>query len=228
MAYEEKATCGCFFGWTCHGPSACGLAKRCAFRHAGGPSLDQKPLPASPMPFFNLRDPQGLPPGLQRPVVAIGNFDGMHVGHRAVAGRARELAARLGVSVALLTFEPHPRRFFRKDEPFFRLMTPRRRAAVAENLGMNGMLTLTFDADLAAMSADDFVTRLLLGRFGVSGVVVGEDFIFGRGRGGSVDTLREAGAALGFSVTAVPPVQIDGAPASSSRVRAAAGEGRSR
>lgn len=166
-----------------------------------------------------------VPAQLQRPVVAIGNFDGVHRGHQAVIGVARDMAARLGRPAAALTFEPHPRSFFQPAKTLFRLTPPEQKIACLASTGADGAIVLPFDAGLAALSADAFVDEILVGHFQVSGVVVGFDFHFGRGRGGSPDFLKEAGAAHGFAVAVVDPMRDEGDPISSSAVRAALAAG---
>ncbi len=170
-------------------------------------------------PFISLLDPASLPGGLMRPVLAIGNFDGMHLGHAALLREAIRLGRDLKAPPAILTFEPHPRRFFRPDQPLFRLTPPDLKAEAAAALGAQGMITLTFDAALAAVSAEDFVTGLVLGRFNASGVVIGPDFHFGKGRQGSPALLVEMGSAAGVPVSILPPVVLDGTIVSSSHIR---------
>ncbi len=153
-------------------------------------------------------------------VVAIGNFDGVHRGHEAVIGTAGYLARAAGAPHAVLTFEPHPRRFFRPDDPPFRLTPFRAKSRRVEALGVDLLFTLHFDASFAAQTAEDFVDTVLARNLGVRHVVVGYDFVFGHGRRGTPALLRERGAARGFGVTIVDPVQGDGgAVCSSTRVR---------
>ncbi|CAA0110846.1 Riboflavin biosynthesis protein RibF [Starkeya nomas] len=181
---------------------------------------------ASPHPFIVLRDGQALPPGLAAPVVAIGNFDGVHRGHRAVIGTAVDQARSLGRPALAVTFEPHPRAFFRPEEPIFRLTPePMKLKRLAET-GLDGAVVLTFDAGLAAKDAESFVADILVGRLGVSMVVAGYDFHFGKGRGGSPIFLREAGRRHGFAVEIVAPLLDEGAQVSSSVIRAALAQGR--
>lgn len=166
-----------------------------------------------------------VPPALDRPVVAIGNFDGVHRGHQAVIGVAQQMAERLGRPAAALTFEPHPRSFFQPAKTLFRLTPPEQKIACLAATGADGAIVLPFDAGLAALPADAFVEEILVRHFKVSGVVVGFDFHFGRGRGGSPDFLKEAGAAHGFEVAVVEPMRDEGDPISSSAVRAALAAG---
>jgi riboflavin kinase/FMN adenylyltransferase len=176
-------------------------------------------------PFQTIADPLQPPVSLPRPTVAIGNFDGMHLGHKALAAAARKLAEDIGGPAAILTFEPHPRAFLRPGQPLFRLSPPGIKAKLAAREGLDAMIMLGFDASLAALSAEDFVTDVLLRRLGVSGVVVGHDFHYGARRGGSTDNLLEAGERLGFTVEVVPPVLLGDRPVSSSAIRDALGRG---
>jgi riboflavin kinase/FMN adenylyltransferase len=159
--------------------------------------------------FLALRDPQAPQPGLARPVVAIGNFDGVHRGHRGLIARAVALGRRLGRPVAALTFEPHPSDFFAGGSVIFRLTPPQAKALALARLGLDGAITLSFDAALAGLPAQDFVDDILVRRIGVSGVVVGDDFHFGKARAGTPAFLREAGARAGFSVEIVTRIAAD-------------------
>lgn len=159
--------------------------------------------------FALLRDPEHLPPHLARPVVALGNFDGVHRGHAAVIARARDLARELGRPCAVLTFEPHPADFFAGRPVVFRLTPEREKALVMQRIGLDAMIVLTFDAALAALEAERFVSQLLVRQLNVSAAVVGYDFHFGKGRGGSPDFLREAGKRHGFDVTVIEKIVAD-------------------
>ncbi len=139
-------------------------------------------------------------------VVAIGNFDGVHLGHQAVIGEAGRLARTLGAPHAVLTFEPHPRQVFRPHDPPFRLTPFRVKSRRIEALGVDLLFTLHFDLAFAARSAEDFVETVLLKGLGARHVVVGYDFVFGHQRRGTPALLEERGAALGFGVTVVDPV----------------------
>jgi riboflavin kinase/FMN adenylyltransferase len=170
-------------------------------------------------PFIRLHDPESLPPPFRQPVLAIGNFDGLHLGHAALLGEARALAGRHGAPAGLLTFSPHPRRVLSPERPFFPLTSEDDRAHLARRAGLDGLVTLTFDRALMALSPEAFARDLLSARLGVSGVVTGEGFRYGAGRAGDAGTLAEAGRRLGFAVAAVPPVSIDGEVVSSSAIR---------
>ncbi len=161
--------------------------------------------------FFSLTDPEKLPPELAGAVVAIGNFDGLHRGHKAVIDEARRLARRLGKPLAVLTFEPHPADYFAGRSVVFRMTPPNAKAKALERAGADGLVILTFDRKIAEMPAEAFVRDLLVGRLGVSGVVVGYDFHFGKGRGGSPQFLQEAGERYGFAVEVIGRILADAA-----------------
>ena len=158
-------------------------------------------------------------------VVALGNFDGFHRGHQAVAQAAIDWARSEGRRALIATFDPHPVRHFRPDLPPFRLTTLDQREALFEAAGADAMLVFPFGAELASLSADAFVTDRLIGRIGAAGVVTGGDFTFGRGRGGDVEVLRRVGAEHGLAARAVGPVAEGGGPVSSSRIRDALAAG---
>lgn len=183
-------------------------------------------LPSSAAIFH---DPARLDGAHARPVLALGNFDGVHRGHRAVIDRTKALAEKLGRPSGTLTFAPHPRRFFAPQVPFFSLTPTPLREEILALTGIDAVVVLTFDQAMAATSAEDFVEKLLVGRLGVSGVVAGYDFHFGKGRAGSPGTLTEAGARHGFAVEIVQPFAEAGdaasEPISSSAVRAALAAG---
>ncbi len=123
-------------------------------------------------------------------VVALGNFDGVHRGHQSVIGQAGEIAEAQGVDLAVMTFEPHPRAYFRKDDPPFRLTPFTNKAHQLQALGVDSLICLNFDASLAALEAEAFIQSVLVDGIGVGTLVVGYDFKFGRGRGGDVETLK--------------------------------------
>ncbi|TPG22441.1 bifunctional riboflavin kinase/FAD synthetase [Sphingomonas koreensis] len=160
-----------------------------------------------------------VPPGLRGGIVALGNFDGFHAGHQAVVGRAVARARAEARPVLVATFDPHPVRFFKPDLPPFRLTTLDQREALFAGAGADAMLVFHFDAALAGLTAEQFVTERLIGLIGAGGVVTGEDFTFGKARGGNVRVLADLGAAHGFSVETVGPVADGDAPVSSSRIR---------
>ena len=166
----------------------------------------------------------GLQSGDQGASVAMGNFDGIHLGHQSVIRQANRPGAPLG----LITFEPHPRQFFAPHSPAFRLMNAEARSHRLEKLGVDQLYELPFDATLAGMEADGFVTDVLVRGIGVSHVTVGADFCFGKGRKGTVETLRRLGAQHGFGVTIADLVKFEGQEISSTNIRAALAEGRPR
>lgn len=153
-------------------------------------------------------------------IVALGNFDGFHLGHQAVVGRAVALARARGLPALVATFDPHPVRFFKPDTPPFRLTTLDQRERLFGEAGADAMVVLRFDGDLARLTAAAFVEEYLATNLGVAGVVTGEDFTFGAKRGGNVRVLAALGAASGFSCDTVGPVAAGDDVVSSSRIRA--------
>ncbi len=158
-------------------------------------------------------------------IVALGNFDGFHKGHQAVVGRAVSRARAEGRPVLVATFDPHPVRFFKPDLPPFRLTSLDQRARLFGEAGADAMIVFHFDAALARVDAADFVADHIVSRIGAAGVVTGEDFTFGRGRGGTIEVLKLLGQANRLSVDAVAAVEEDGEPVSSSRIRDALQQG---
>ncbi|MCE5232206.1 MAG: bifunctional riboflavin kinase/FAD synthetase [Xanthomonadaceae bacterium] len=159
-------------------------------------------------------------------VVAVGAFDGLHRGHRALLGRVRERAAERRLLPIAVSFEPLPRQFFARGEPLPRLASLREKLAGFAEAGIERVLLLRFDAKLAAMPAETFVREVLAARLGAREIWVGEDFRFGHKRGGDLGLLRRMGGELGFAAHALAPVLADGERVSASRIRAllAAGE----
>jgi len=162
-----------------------------------------------------------VPEQLRGGIVALGNFDGFHKGHQAVVGRAVSRARAEGRPALVATFDPHPVRHFKPDLPPFRLTTLDQRERLFGEAGADAMLVFHFGDELASVIAPDFVTDYLVSRVGAAGVVTGEDFTFGKGRGGDVEVLKVLGRANRISVDAVAPVAEDGEPVSSSRIREA-------
>lgn len=160
-----------------------------------------------------------MPDSLRGAIIALGNFDGFHLGHQAVAGEAIAWARAESRPAIIATFDPHPVRFFAPDAPPFRLTTLDQRIELFEAAGADAMLVFAFGAELAGTSAEDFVTELLIRRLGTAGVVTGEDFSFGKGRAGNVDLLSRLGEPLGLRARAVGPVSEQGEIVSSSRIR---------
>jgi riboflavin kinase/FMN adenylyltransferase len=157
--------------------------------------------------------------------VAIGNFDGVHLGHQALVRAARERALSSGARLAVLTFEPHPREYFDPAAAPPRLMRLGEKCAALDDLGVERLVVLRFDAHLQHLAPEAFVEQTLCQGLGARHVVVGEGFRFGCRRAGTIDTLAAEGARRGFEVVAVPSVTADGARVSSTRVRTALGAG---
>jgi riboflavin kinase/FMN adenylyltransferase len=160
-----------------------------------------------------------VPPGLRGAAVAIGNFDGVHRGHRALIAEAEAQSRARRVPSAVMVFEPHPREFFQPDAQQFRLTPLTRKLVLFEQLGLDAAFVEPFDAELAALSAEAFIERVLVAGLGVGHVVIGYDFYFGNKRGGNPEMMVRAGEDLGFGVTVMPPVAEDGEVFSSSAIR---------
>lgn len=169
--------------------------------------------------------PQDAVPGhLKGCSVAIGNFDGMHRGHQALLNVARAEAERRGLPWGILTFEPHPASYFRPNEPVFRLSPHPLKSRLAKASGADLLAVVGFNAEIAASTPEEFVLHHLVNRLGVSHVVTGYDFHFGKGRKGTPETLAQLGKAHGFGVSTVDQVTSDSngkAPFSSSSIRSA-------
>ena len=163
------------------------------------------------------RDP--VPEALRGAVLALGNFDGFHLGHQAVVGAAVAWAKAEARPAIIATFDPHPVRHFVPAAAPFRLTTLDQRDELFAAAGADAMLVFHFDGDLAGTTATDFVAKLLGERIGAAGVVTGEDFTFGKARGGNIAVLREVGGQCGIGVRTVGPVMDHAEPVSSSRVR---------
>jgi riboflavin kinase/FMN adenylyltransferase len=173
--------------------------------------------------FLDHRDE--LPESLRGAVIALGNFDGFHLGHQAVARQAIDWARAEGRPSIIATFDPHPVRHFQPDAPPFRLTTLEQRQELYLAAGATAMLVFHFDAELAGTTAEDFVHKLLGEHLGVAGVVTGDDFTFGKARGGNFEKLVSLGKEVGIEARAATPVMDHGKPVSSSRVRDALREG---
>lgn len=173
--------------------------------------------------MFSLSDNTPVPDRMRGASIAIGNFDGLHIGHQALLREALNLAGRAHAPAGLVTFEPHPRSVFQPEQPLFRLSPPRLKAALAKAFGAGFCAFIEFSRELAAMEAEDFVKHFLVGKLGISHVVSGYDFHFGKGRRGNPELLEALGREHGFGVTIVEQVtREDGAsPYSSSSIRAA-------
>ena len=168
-----------------------------------------------------VRSLDAVPAELSGASAAIGNFDGVHLGHRHVIDLARRPPAPLGV----VSFEPHPREVFAPDAPPFRLMNAAAKASRLQKIGVDVLFELPF-SEIAPLTAEAFMADVLSGALGLGHVVVGRDFRFGRGRAGDVAALREGGARLGFAVTVADLLEGAGEPVSSTAIRLALTEGR--
>jgi riboflavin kinase/FMN adenylyltransferase len=164
---------------------------------------------------------QPIPDELRGAIIALGNFDGFHLGHQAVVGRAVQRGAHERRPVIVATFDPHPVRHFKPDTPPFRLTTLDQRQRLFGQAGADAMLVFNFGAELASTTAEDFVAGILADRFGAAGVVTGEDFTFGKGRGGNAQVLRDLGAQHGIGAETVEAVVLEGNRISSGLVREA-------
>ena len=161
----------------------------------------------------------------KRAVVAMGNFDGVHLGHRAVIAAALQMGRAHGCPALALTFEPHPRRFFSPNTPQFRLTDETAKLRLLAGTGLAGAVVMTFDKGRAGTTAQDFIHHDLIGRLGISGIAVGYDFHFGKGRVGSPSLLVGEAPRLGIEVDVQPHVDIEERPVSSSTIRMALAEG---
>ncbi len=173
-----------------------------------------------------IRDYQFVKPQDRGASVAIGNFDGVHLGHRSVIEMARSAAPQ--APLGLLTFEPHPRQYFAPNAPAFRLMSAEARASRLEKLGVDRLYELQFNAALAGLSPEAFARTVIADGLGLTHVVVGSDFCFGKGRAGTAQDLARFGAEMGFGVTLAPLLDHDTQTVSSSAIRAALQEARPR
>ena len=206
-------------GWRATSPL---LDGRCPSRQGPPHSVCRSALPsrsrlvrvrladlASSRRFTLAVDPTRPPEGLDSAVYAIGNFDGLHRGHKAVLERAKAIATAIGRPAAVVTFEPHPSDYFAGAGTIFRLTPLARKAHLVEAFGMDAMVVLTFDSDLANLTADAFVRTILVERLSVGTVVAGYDFHFGKMRGGTPAFLRTAGEKLGFAVEIIDQIAAD-------------------
>jgi riboflavin kinase / FMN adenylyltransferase len=169
--------------------------------------------------------PPPLPSDAAGAVVTVGTFDGVHLGHRQVLDEITSRAARTGRRSVLVTFHPHPLRIVRPEAAPKLLTIPSEKKELLAESGVDYAVFLAFNKELQQYSARRFVTEILLGRLGMRELVIGYDHGFGRGREGTVETMRELGAELGFAVDVVAEVRVEGEPISSSRIRAAISAG---
>jgi riboflavin kinase / FMN adenylyltransferase len=163
----------------------------------------------------------GIPDDLKGSIVALGNFDGFHLGHQAVVGRAVQRAFHERRPAIIATFDPHPVKYFKPDVAPFRLTSLDQRQHLFAHAGADAMLVFEFNEKLRETSAEEFVSWLLAGKLGAAGVVTGDDFSFGKGRSGNVETLKTLGGYSGIIAETVAPVVVDGERVSSGKVREA-------
>jgi riboflavin kinase / FMN adenylyltransferase len=176
--------------------------------------------------FHRNEKKEPLPDSLKGGVVAIGNFDGVHRGHRSVLERALSLAADLGVPALVLTFEPHPRTVFRPENPVFRLTPAALKARLLEAMGFRCVIEYPFDKDFSDRSAEEFIQTILVDWLGAAAIVTGFDFHFGKGREGGPAFLMASGERHGFSVSLIDAFRDEDAEViSSSRIRGLLAEG---
>src|SRR5258708_33297980 len=199
-------------------------ATRSRSRDDASAAMTQRSKPTSP--FVVAHDDAPAAARLKGAVAAIGNFDGVHRGHGAVIEAALSRAVQIGAPAIAVTFEPHPRNVLRPTDPVFRLTGESEKLRLLAATGLSGALVLTFNAAFAAQTAEEFVSRTLVGRLGIRGATIGFDFHFGHQRGGSPAFLAEQGLRYGFSGDTAPPLRAEARPLSSSSIRAALTEGR--
>lgn len=170
---------------------------------------------------------EDIPARAKGAAIALGNFDGVHMGHQGVLASARAVAQQRGLKLGAAAFEPHPRRLFQPDAPPFRLQSRDQRARALDALGVNVLYKIRFDRALSQLTDAEFAERVLAQRLGAAHVSVGFDFRYGRGRMGDVEKLRAQGAGLGFTVDVVAPIEggPPGEKISSTAIRAAIGAG---
>ena len=171
--------------------------------------------------MLRLYHDEPIPEPVRGAVIALGNFDGFHLGHQAVVNRAVALGFHLRRPVIVATFDPHPVRHFKPDLPPFRLTTLDQRQKLFAFAGADAMLVFRFGPELAGTTAEEFVAEIVGRRLGACGVVTGEDFTFGKGRGGNVEVLKSLGQQHGIVTEAMGSVVVDGTRVSSGRIREA-------
>lgn len=166
-----------------------------------------------------IRGRQQLPEGARGGVLAIGNFDGVHRGHKALLRKAMQIAKAASHPAGVMIFEPQPREFFHPNEAHFRLTPLPEKLRLLEEMGLDFAVVLDFNAELASLPADDFITEVLVGSYGLFHAVIGYDFYFGKARGGTPDTMRAAGEKLGFGVSVIAQQGEEGEIFSSTAIR---------
>jgi riboflavin kinase/FMN adenylyltransferase len=168
-----------------------------------------------------LRDSSIILPQHHGSVMALGNFDGLHLGHQAVIAKAVALAGKMQKPAALMTFEPHPRRVFAPDLPPLRILPLSVKLHLLKGMGLDFLRVVHFTRRFAETSPEDFARRILHERLRISHVVTGEDFVFGHNREGNAESLRVMADSFGFAATTCPPVAVEGNRCSSTRIREA-------
>ncbi|PCJ75152.1 MAG: bifunctional riboflavin kinase/FMN adenylyltransferase [Rhodobacteraceae bacterium] len=166
-----------------------------------------------------------IPPNSQGAVVAMGNFDGVHLGHQSVIALARAIAATTNAPLGIITFEPHPRQLFAPDAPAFRLMSEKTRAHRLNKLGIDALFEIPFNKALSGLTAEEFARDVLANGLHIKHVIIGADFRFGKGREGDASMLCDLGQKLGFGVTVAPLISDDKGDYSSSAIREALSTG---
>lgn len=175
-----------------------------------------------------IRDTAFIDPSDRGAAAAIGNFDGVHIGHQAVIDITRDAAKAANAPLGIMTFEPHPRSYFSRDIKPFRLMNAEAKANRLAKLGVEKLYEVPFNAALAALSPKAFAQDIIVDQLGLKHVVVGADFCFGKGRAGTAEDLVTFGADMGFGVTIAPIVKNDAGAVSSTAIRQALTDGRPR
>tara|TARA_R110002051_G_scaffold93824_3_gene163636 strand:- start:7906 stop:8844 length:939 start_codon:yes stop_codon:yes gene_type:complete len=173
-----------------------------------------------------IRDTQFIDPKDRGAAAAIGNFDGVHLGHQAVIDVARQVATKENVPLGVMTFEPHPRSYFSRENNPFRLMNAEAKANRLAKIGVEKLYEIPFNDALATLSAQDFAQTIIADQLGLNHVVVGFDFCFGKGRTGTAASLQSYGADMGFGVTVVPMLSVGTSEVSSTAIRTALTQGR--
>lgn len=172
-----------------------------------------------------VRHPECCPDNARGAVVALGNFDGVHLGHRAVIAETKRIAASLGAPAGVMTFDPHPREFFNPGAPPLRIYPPAVKEQLLQESGAEILYLLQFNVALANLNAEDFIATLLVEQLHVKHVITGADFAFGKGRTGNPQLLADAAARHGFGYKQISAVAVNGETCSSTRIRALLAEG---
>jgi len=173
-----------------------------------------------------IRDPAFIAPEDKGAAAAIGNFDGVHLGHQAVIDLARKAAEDLNAPLGIMTFEPHPRSYFAAEAPAFRLMNAEAKASRMEKLGIERLYEVPFNEALSSLSPRDFAQKIIADQLGLKHIVIGADFCYGKGRAGTAEDLVRYGKEMGFGVTISPLLQIAEADVSSTAIRQALSDGK--